>query len=1262
MTHTRFNISRFVNTRMMLGFLVLLLIAVWFGAMPGRVYAQDPDFNSINDPLNGDYELFNVDDLLVMRTKPLSSSTQSQVNNYILETANDNISSQAKRTVSTRDCYMNGYRQPQVTRVGRFFDLPYDLMVTLEPTAHAQGADCTAPGGQPNMGFHVDSLSSGTTLFGEEFVMSAENTAMAMDDFNQDGFDDLLIFSGSGVFAASANVVTDTSQGMTLFATTAFTAAGMAPRTDPTTGDFNGDGLVDTAWAAYDKTVHFATVCPDDIADTVCEGAAAFTVILDPLQSREKTINMPVELTGCTYGNGPWGVGIAGGDYASDGSDGLVTTSIAKGTGDCSLYAYWWEFNADFSLVDGKAISSVTLNTNAPLDVYATSASLDWFGRGDQAVIGVGHYVLDNDCQSGHVLIKVLAVVLTFSGGTMTNHHQELGAYDSCVGWNSSVQIPVLNGMAVGHFAAVPDKPNPDTDYTQRIALLNNYYGVIFNLGVDPSNNYKFTLINTPVVDSSLGLNYRSSPAGTNQTNWLVAGDLQGRGMRLGAPNIVRITNHSEPTIILGHPPMHADYILPNQTTSTISDVVNFSVVPDSFYSLYDTKLTNTEQSSNMHTTSNSYGFKESASEKFKLNVPLVSMIQGNLTQSWQQKFTSTTTNNDYSYSSQEFDSSTRTGFGDQIWINEYDFSIYYYPVIGQTVCPNDKPGCSASEEEPLYVQFSGPSNTQSSSVSGPRLEWYQPLHEPGQIFSYPASYALLEKRYSGLIPLSGTSPTGFYTDDSPNTESANWSGQSGSSVSTGTSRTHSFESDNSITVGPPKLLDVKGPGLQVSGSFDYNNSNATSTLNTSSTSVGSSTGIGIAKPGTFPTPGLYEYRIQPFIFGAHNPVGTVQTIPVTGTVGTTGPIRAAFAANPLAQASGTWWQTSPYAEYIDVALNHPQRWAKTSQSSDSGLNCIDANNCVSFNEPQPDDLWNSEFYMMRGLLVTVDGATGPQRATASVGDDVYLQARVYNYSLQDMPDGSQVHVRFYRQQIVNTKPTSDSELIAETTLDPLTGFASAVSQNVENWAVAVAPFTLTDDMADKYYLFWVVVWAEDSNNQLIQDLPEHGLTEIPQTLTAIGDVPLEPYSNNAGYLHMPFYVQPTPTTVQADAATSTSAGALGIENFLVTRTEPLESHIALGERLLLAADVTSAGGATDGAVVYFSVSDGQNVSVYDVEIIPHIRNGDGFRVSIPFRAENCGNQEIGIEVNGANGVRTEETIDIEVACPPIYMPVINKQ
>src|SRR5690606_19439754 len=107
---------------------------------------------------------------------------------------------------------------------------------------------------------------------------------------------------------------------------------------------------------------------------------------------------------------------------------------------------------------------------------------------------------------------------------------------------------------------------------------------------------------------------------------------------------------------------------------------------------------------------------------------------------------------------------------------------------------------------------------------------------------------------------------------------------------------------------------------------------------------------------------------------------------------------------------------------------------------------------CVAFNDPNPSNLWNSEFYWMRGLFVTVGGLAGPQRVQATEGDDLFLTARVYNYSLKDMAADSTIKVRFYRQEMNGTNPTGDSVLIDEVAVAPLPGFNSDSHPDTANW------------------------------------------------------------------------------------------------------------------------------------------------------------------------------------------------------------------
>ena len=82
----------------------------------------------------------------------------------------------------------------------------------------------------------------------------------------------------------------------------------------------------------------------------------------------------------------------------------------------------------------------------------------------------------------------------------------------------------------------------------------------------------------------------------------------------------------------------------------------------------------------------------------------------------------------------------------------------------------------------------------------------------------------------------------------------------------------------------------------------------------------------------------------------------------------------------------------------------------------------------------------------------------GPQLSTATAGDKLRLQARVYNYSLKPMPADSTVHVRIYLQpwDTSTQKPAGASVLFGEDKLRPIPPFDSAEAAPL-NWVLANA-------------------------------------------------------------------------------------------------------------------------------------------------------------------------------------------------------------
>ena len=1258
--------------------------------------ASDPDFSTVDDPLSLKYELFPADDLLVSRPMPLDNATKTQVNNYILKTADKTITSQSILTADTPGCWLMNGRQPQQTRVGRFFNLGYDVIVTLLPNGkYASGSDCSAPEGEPNMSLHIQT-TQGSVNNPTPFTLSPVKTALAMDDFNQDGFDDLFIMSETEVLVASADDLLNLNAGMRFGPAKTLPTTDYATDFDPTSGDFNNDGLVDVAWIGNDRTVHFATVCPGSVAGTICSEAEEFEVLLDPLESQTKPILYPVESVCLDRSAVTAGLF----DPKSYNGHGLVQfVCIQTGTNQLNylsnITAKWYQFEDDWSMVGGAPIAEQVLTTmvdsvtddllpGAPQALFAQAGKLYWFGESEQ-VAWSADYVkeINSDGWIDHLFLGTL----TFDGTTITNQmiqaETPTGGYFPFEEPFEEHLIPWLNGLAIGFFGTIND-PTDETAYTQQIAvLLNEVYDDtggfssvwIFSIDSD------FKPVSPKYTTLSPAPNRKDNLSDPQQTNWLVSGDLQGRSGRLGSPSIVRVSSHSQPSVILGAPPMHVDYILPDASTASEWQVVNFTAVPGTYNSSYRMSTTTQNQSSDTNTTSYTYASSEAKGNSLSLKIPYLPAISGAIKKSTEDKHeevseTYTFTQNEFAYNA-----STTTGFGDEIWYSQSSFNVYYYPVLGETVCPADNSDCSAGEEQPLYVAISGPDSTAITAAPGANTEWYQPVHEPGNIFSYPWNSTLLAERFEQGIDTKSKGGS-FFTDDSTTGVNIDWSFNSGQDSTTGTTNTHSFEKSYSISTGKPfgEISDVNPDGIgDFEGNVDYNSSTSIGTLNKSSSSIGESQGITISKPGTFLNYDQYQYHVEPYIIGRAAPEGYVDTVKLQTDIQTVGPLQAAFAADPLDPEAGSWWgsNVSPYTKAIDVALNHPARWTQSDPTgTQESLNCLEASgdryNCMTFNDPAPNDLWNSEFYWMRGLLVTVGGEDGPQRQQANAGEAVFLEARVYNYSFKDMDAGSSIKVRFYRQEMNGTTPVGDSVLIAEQTMQPLPGFKSPNSPDTANWN-SITALLDTTDLGDTYQMFWVVVWAEDSSGEMLTELQGHGLGEKPDTLTSITDVVLEKvtvedqktYSNNVGFLHSKFYIadETTASPLPDDDPQLEIVGAA---------VKPASAQP--GERVIVSAHVAAEEAPADSvhvqlypdAAAWYAYQDDPTLTpprAFDVEILPFIDVGTADRLEVPYRSSTCGKQTILIVAkSGVQGDQTTATASLDNGPCLAYFPVMPVQ
>ena len=727
--------------------------------------------------------------------------------------------------------------------------------------------------------------------------------------------------------------------------------------------------------------------------------------------------------------------------------------------------------------------------------------------------------------------------------------------------------------------------------------------------------------------------------------------DLQGRSLELGAPIKVTVTGHIQPDLVLGIPPMHIDYIrdVDNLGPTGKPSVLNLTVMPDlpdatAFNTQFEFSSTASSRLSTSNTTSWGYSTGQSAGAKVTLGNPDASYFSTEVKVVGKETHDDSVADTYDTYAAVTTSLSATTGFADHLFFTDSRHNVYYYPVIGQKMCPAGNPSCTESQKRPLFVQFSGVDLLEHHDTDATTQEWYQPINEPGNLFSYPWSPTLLQRSISNLAPLTTNPAPWRATDTSTSAYTTTWSGEGTKSQTTGHVDTHSFDLSIAVTaqVGAENIVTA---GL--SGEYDYGTSDSASNLYTSTGSLDASTGIQVNKPNFGDEVArTYFYKFSGYVLGRQRPatIFDAKTVTTGGGVPddiqSVGPMAVAFLADPVGTGGAPWWRQA-YRK-PDVGLSHPARWSWSPSLQEA-----------SFNFRNPDrPPQNEPFYHMKGLFITQSDGKGPQRSIATAGDTVLLQARVYNFSLADMTPTTTIHVRFYGQEYENAQLIGDSFLIGETSIDPIPGFNSASTQGeAPNWALASHPFD-TSAYADKHLVFWVVVWAEDGQGNLMPELEGHGLTANPRSssFTQITQVPTEDYSNNVGLYgtYTPFFVAPKQ---QALAEARAAPGQL-----VLAGIEVAADHVLLlehGNTVTVTVQNTAGTPLAAVPVVFYDGDPQQGGKVFDVQHIPRLRAHASYALRTFFRPTTCGDHRLFVRAGHTTASSDTAALDVQVTIDP---------
>lgn len=1133
-------------------------------------------------------------------------------------------------------------RYPIVFEVARLFDLPNDVVVTIAPSPTATGSPCSGAG---NLRLTVhdpqDSSHDTETLF----TQSAGFLQLAKGDATGDGFDDLILFSEDGIVAITATDPEDPSQGVIFGPVYTQTSGPLfvrpLPVTQPSTGDLNSDGLLDIAWVGASAPpgggqdlLMLGTVCPGSVGDTKCDGAAPLEIRLGSttvtLAKSSWTTVYTAPLPTSTAVIGHFDSGLVGDQLAlfQQTNNGLSLNLYTVASGDIHLVP---------QLAASKGILPRLGNYLNGFHASAAPLSFDTVSRDDLVYSVSWETSTGGGGQPIEGQTDIVVVAVTFADGLQAAPIATISPVTSLSG---GIFYPGtwFGGHAAGRFAGYDDSTS---NLDLQIAVLSGDAQQVWQMqGTGTTRSLKLVHSAAPNVtyETPLVFNMQGAPL-------IRAGDIEGRSLRLGAPEIVRIDDHSQPSLILGAPPTHIDFITPSGEGSP--EVINISAV-EGYESSIALSATASDSASQQSTTSYSYAVKDTDTSTAKVSYPGVSSISlsANHQTAVTNAYTTTQSTTNQSFVSAQMKISNASSFDDVLWYESNAFNIYHYPVLGAYGCPEDQT-CDPGEELPLYLVVSGP-DTSSLTIGAPahNVEWFQPIHEVGNLLSYPQTPELLAQRLgSRAVPL--TTPTAFVIADNVQTdESVGWQTNSNSAQTSGATNTHSTDKTASYTakVGT-SLTDAP---------VDTTKSTSWATLNTSSTTLAASTGVGIVSPGTARGPsGTYDYTISPGIYGYTQPDGSVQELDLGVDVPSYGPLTVDFHVSP----TGSWWTgNNDYTSKPDLALNHPKRWSLERGGSEVTDTCLfigggTGTSCASFNEPGTNetDPWMSSFLEMRGFFITTqaDQGEGSLVTEATDGDVLFLQTRLYNYSLVSVSPGDKAHVRFYAQEWCTSADCGGVNI-------PVPGVPSFLVADVEasnphevdptgaydNWVTASTSFD-TAGLGDKTYVFWVVAYLADGDGALVAELPGHGILAIPGDSIAIDEADwlldlTEAYGNNVGLFHWPVTIESLETASAEEAPSLTVTQATATEN-------PSDGRHAIEVRLRAESGVhrsefmtISARGPVGGE------------KVIDVERTPHLESQGEGGIRIPYRAPTCGLYEISV---GSRRLSSGASTALDIAC-----------
>ena len=475
----------------------------------------------------------------------------------------------------------------------------------------------------------------------------------------------------------------------------------------------------------------------------------------------------------------------------------------------------------------------------------------------------------------------------------------------------------------------------------------------------------------------------------------VVAYDADGDSLQLGAPVHFTVSNLIRPHFILQEPPKH--------TAWRGDQVLNVSRLSSFYVELKDSAGTSFASSDTDMTDWNIGGsLAETAAVTARAGVE-TALAEVNAKSSLEIGLT---VGYDYEGHSEEYNSryATRTlTFTDQTIADDLvvaqiqTFDVWRYRVFGLSLA------------DPQGRDFNGfyeivlPGPKLEARGGGSSFDWYQPVHENGNVLSYPAllnrsytppdlgSFALPDgtKRTEPLVPA-----TLLAFDGTSGTIQLDFSSSSGAGAVR--SRTHTLAENLDVTLAVKATASTPAASSSVSSTTDFNvhNSNSWSHIGTSDSETNTSTGITLVKAAGNAN---RAYNFAPVFYFAQD--GTVKVVHAVDVLG-----------NP---AGRSFW-ASTYGQKPDPALNLPLRFER---------------DLTPFTETWIANTLTSRkkirgFFLRKPERNPITSDFDHLAQAPAEGGRVRIETRIYNYSTAQAANG--VTVRF---EVIGYNDLSDTEV-----------------------------------------------------------------------------------------------------------------------------------------------------------------------------------------------------------------------------------------